>query len=96
VRFAANAPFFVTHTIEPDVDGARNYLVQDLLDSEYLRALAWAKGLALRRYKERIAGGVPMGRAAWSPGLGWPVIKTPVASLDAAFVGRFSWAGSSR
>jgi len=45
VRFAASAPFFVTHTIEPDIDGARNYLVQDLLDSEYLRALAWAKGV---------------------------------------------------
>jgi hypothetical protein len=45
VRFAANAPFFVTHTIEPDVDGARNYLVQDLLASEYLRALAWATGV---------------------------------------------------
>jgi hypothetical protein len=45
VRFAANAPLFVTHTIEPDVDGARNYLVQDLLNSEYLRALAWAKGV---------------------------------------------------
>jgi hypothetical protein len=44
VRFAANAPFFVTHTIEPDVDGARNYLVQDLLYSEYLRTLVWAKG----------------------------------------------------
>ncbi len=37
---AVNAPFFVTHTIEPEVDGARNYLVQDLLASEYLHGLA--------------------------------------------------------
>jgi hypothetical protein len=47
VRFAVNARFFVTHTIEPDVDGARNYLIQDLLASEYLRDLAWAKGVGL-------------------------------------------------
>lgn len=47
VRFAVNAPFFVTHTIEPDVDGARNYLIQDLLASEYLRDLGWAKGVGL-------------------------------------------------
>src|SRR5215469_7844081 len=44
VRFAANAPFFVTHKIEPDIDGARNYLVQELLYSEYLHMLVWAKG----------------------------------------------------
>jgi hypothetical protein len=44
VRFATNAPFFVTHKIEPDIDGARNYLVQDLLYSEYLHTLVWAKG----------------------------------------------------
>ena len=45
VRFAANAPFFVTHAIEPDVDDARNYLFQDLLNSQYLRAAAWATGV---------------------------------------------------
>jgi hypothetical protein len=29
------------------VDGARNYLIQDLLASEYLRDLGWAKGVGL-------------------------------------------------
>jgi LssY C-terminus len=45
VRFAANAPFFVTHAIEPDLDEARSYLIQDLLASEYLHAFGWLKGV---------------------------------------------------
>jgi len=44
VRLTVNAPFFVTHKIDPEVDEARNYLAQDLLASEYLYALAFAKG----------------------------------------------------
>src|SRR5579885_1975021 len=44
IRFAPNAPFFVTHKIDPDVDDARNYLAQDLLASEYLYGIAFAKG----------------------------------------------------
>jgi len=45
VRFAVNAPFFVTHAIEPDLDEARSYLIQDLLASEYLHAFGWLKGV---------------------------------------------------
>jgi hypothetical protein len=45
VRFAANAPFFVTHVIEPDLDEARSYLIQDMLASEYLHAFGWLKGV---------------------------------------------------
>ena len=45
VRFASNAPLFVTHVIEPDLDEARSYLIQDLLASEYLEAFGWLKGV---------------------------------------------------
>jgi hypothetical protein len=45
VRFAADAPFFVTHAIEPDLDEARSYLIQDLLASDYLHAFGWLKGV---------------------------------------------------
>jgi LssY-like putative type I secretion system component LssY len=45
VRFAVNAPFFVTHVIEPDVDEARSYLIQDMLASEYLHAFGWLNGV---------------------------------------------------
>jgi LssY C-terminus len=45
VRFVADAPFFVTHEIEPDVDDARSYLIQDLLASDYLHAFGWLKGV---------------------------------------------------
>jgi hypothetical protein len=44
VRFTVNAPFFVTHKIDPEVDDARDYLVQDLMASEYLYGLAYARG----------------------------------------------------
>ena len=43
-RFTVNAPFFVTHKIDPEVDDARGYLVQDLMASEYLYGLTDAKG----------------------------------------------------
>jgi hypothetical protein len=45
VRFSANAPFFVTHEIEPDIDDARSYLIQDLLASDYLHAFGWLRGV---------------------------------------------------
>jgi hypothetical protein len=45
VRFAVNAPFFVTHVIEPDLDEARSYLIQDILASEYLQAFGWLQGV---------------------------------------------------
>jgi hypothetical protein len=44
IRFTINAPFFVTHKIDPEVDDARNYLAQDLLASEYLYGIAFTKG----------------------------------------------------
>ncbi|MBF6567325.1 MAG: LssY C-terminal domain-containing protein [Candidatus Binataceae bacterium] len=44
VHFTVNARFFVTHKIDPDVDSERSYLVQDLIASDYLYALAYAKG----------------------------------------------------
>jgi hypothetical protein len=49
VRFAISAPFFVTHAIEPDLDEARSYLIQDVLASEYLHAFGWAKGVGQAR-----------------------------------------------
>jgi LssY C-terminus len=52
VRFAINAPFFVTHVIEPDLDDARSYLIQDLMASEYLHAFGWLKGVGQVRQDE--------------------------------------------
>ena len=31
VRFSARSPFFITHRIDPEVDEARDYLIEDLL-----------------------------------------------------------------
>jgi LssY C-terminus len=45
VRFAVDAPLFVTHAIEPDLDDARSYLIQDLLASDYLHAFGWLRGV---------------------------------------------------
>jgi hypothetical protein len=45
IRFAVDAPFFVTHVIEPDLDEARSYLLQDLMASDYLHAFGWLKGV---------------------------------------------------
>lgn len=44
VRFTVNARFFVTHKIDPEVDDARSYLVQDLMASEYLYGLGYTTG----------------------------------------------------
>jgi len=35
---------FVTHKIDPDVDGARNYLLQDLLKTQLISAFGFVKG----------------------------------------------------
>jgi hypothetical protein len=45
IRFTVDAPFFVTHVIEPDLDEARSYLIQDLLASDYLQGFGWLKGV---------------------------------------------------
>ncbi len=44
VRFSARS-FFVTHRIDPEVDEARDYLIEDLLASESLEALAYVRGV---------------------------------------------------
>lgn len=45
VRFTLSSPSFTTHKIDPEVDDARDYLVQDLLASESLEALGYVKGV---------------------------------------------------
>lgn len=45
VRFTWASPILVTHKIDPDVDDAREYLVQDILASGYLQSLAYAQGV---------------------------------------------------
>ena len=44
VRFTVNAPMFVTHKIDPELDDTRSYLVQDLAASEYLYGVGFARG----------------------------------------------------
>jgi hypothetical protein len=44
VRFTARAPFLTTHKIDPDVDEAREYVMQDIFASQALAALAYVKG----------------------------------------------------
>jgi hypothetical protein len=36
---------FVTHDIDPQVDGARDYMVQDLLVSGHVESIAWVQGV---------------------------------------------------
>jgi hypothetical protein len=45
LRFTLRSPFLTTHKIDPQVDEARDYLVQDLLASESLQWLAYVKGV---------------------------------------------------
>jgi len=45
IRFTLRSAFFTTHKIDPQVDEARDYLVQDLLASESLEWLAYVKGV---------------------------------------------------
>jgi hypothetical protein len=59
VRFSARSPFFITHRIDPEVDEARDYLVEDLLASESLESLAYVKGVGaapLHKPRENLAG----------------------------------------
>jgi hypothetical protein len=44
VRMTWSSPILMTHKIDPDVDEARGYLVQDMLASGYLEALGFAWG----------------------------------------------------
>ncbi len=45
VRFTWSSPTLVTHKIDPDVDEAREYLVQDMIASEFLESLAYVQGV---------------------------------------------------
>src|SRR6202023_1477033 len=45
LRFSLRSAFLTTHKIDPQVDEARDYLVQDLLASESLEWLAYVKGV---------------------------------------------------
>jgi len=45
VRFTWSSPTLVTHKIDPDVDEARDYLVQDMIASGFLQSLAYVEGV---------------------------------------------------
>lgn len=45
VRFTWSSPILVTHKIDPDVDEAREYLVQDMIASGFLKSLAYTEGV---------------------------------------------------
>jgi hypothetical protein len=47
VRFTTRSPLLTTHTIDPDVDEAREYLLQDLLASQALAAIAYVTGVGV-------------------------------------------------
>jgi len=49
VRFTLASPFLTTHKIDPDVDESRDYLVEDLIAGEAVRALALVKGVGASR-----------------------------------------------
>ena len=44
VRFTWSSPILMTHKIDPEVDEAREYLVQDILASGFLQSLAYVQG----------------------------------------------------
>jgi hypothetical protein len=45
VRFTPRSPFLTTHKIDPDVDEAREYLMQDIFASQSLASVAYVKGV---------------------------------------------------
>jgi hypothetical protein len=45
VRFTWSLPILVTHKIDPDVDEARDYLVQDLIASGNLASMGYVQGV---------------------------------------------------
>jgi hypothetical protein len=45
IRFTLRSPFLTTHKIDPDVDEARDYLVQDLSASETVEWLGYVNGV---------------------------------------------------
>jgi hypothetical protein len=47
VRFTTRSPFLTTHKIDPDVDEAREYVMQDMFASQALAAIAYVKGVGV-------------------------------------------------
>jgi len=47
VRFTKQSAFLVTHKIDPDIDEARNELVQEMLFSRGLQKIGYAKGISV-------------------------------------------------
>lgn len=45
VRFTTRSPILMTHKIDPDVDEARQYLLQDLLASGFVKRFAFVEGV---------------------------------------------------
>jgi hypothetical protein len=45
VRFTTKAWNLTTHRIDPEVDEARDYLVEDLLKAEHLKAVGYVEGV---------------------------------------------------
>jgi hypothetical protein len=45
VKFTLKSPTISTHVIDPDVDEARRYLVEDLVYSQALHRVGWVKGV---------------------------------------------------
>jgi hypothetical protein len=45
VRFTWESPILVTHKIDPEVDDARDYLVQDMIASDFLEAMSYVEGV---------------------------------------------------
>jgi LssY C-terminus len=55
VRFTTRSALLTTHTIDPDVDEAREYVMQDIFASQSLAALAYVKGVgAAARHAPRV------------------------------------------
>jgi hypothetical protein len=47
VRFTWQSPTLVTHKIDPEVDEARDYLVQDMVTSGFLASMGYTHGVAV-------------------------------------------------
>ena len=53
IRVRLSRKTFVTHEIDPEVDEARDYIVQDLVLSQSVAAIAYAEGVGAAHKNER-------------------------------------------
>ncbi len=53
VKFTLKAPTFSTHKVSPDIDEARNFLLQDIAFSYYLKKIGFVKGVGITRLEEK-------------------------------------------